>query len=292
MPKNRNTLFIILFSGAMLIAACVVFAYVFAAFFFEQDLPIGDSVAVVDITGEIFYDQAKVNELDDYRDNNHVKAVIININSPGGGVAASQELYYSVLKLRSKKPVVASLGELAASGGYYVACAADSIVAHEGTITGSIGVIATFLRTQELYQKIGLDMTVIKSGKYKDVGSPHRKMTDEEKEYIGSLLDQVYRQFIRAVGKNREMTEGEVLEIAEGRIFSGEAALANGLVDKLGTFEDAVNMAAGMAGIEGRPKIVKKRKRKSMIERLLGESAVRIPIMGRGERIAVKYIVP
>ena len=132
----------------------------------------------------------------------------------------------------------------------------------------------------------------MKSGSYKEVGSPHRKMTDEEKGYIGSLRDQVYRQVIRAVGENREMNEGEVLEITEGRIFSGEAALANGLVDKLGTFEDAVNMAAGMAGIEGRPKIVKKRKRKSMIERLLGESAVRIPIMGRGERIAVKYIVP
>jgi protease-4 len=132
---------------------------------------IGDAVAVVDIQGEIYYDRWKLGEIESHRENDNVKAVVLFINSPGGGVAASQALHRAVLDLRLEKPVIAYMASVAASGGYYVACAADSILATEGTLTGSIGVIASFLRTEELYQKIGLDVTVIKSGRYKDVGS-------------------------------------------------------------------------------------------------------------------------
>jgi protease-4 len=292
MAKNKNILFVVLFSGAFLVAMAFLLVYIASFYLFQKDITFGRAVAVVDITGEIFYDQSKIEELEDYAANDHVKAVVLHINSPGGGVAASQELYHTVRRLRAKKPVVACMGEVAASGGYYVACAADSIVAHEGTITGSIGVIATFLRTEELFQKIGLDVTVVKRGKYKDIGSPYRKMSQEEKEYIGRLLDKVYKQFVAAVSEGRGMSESEVLEVAEGRLFSGEEALEKGLVDKLGTLKDAVDMAARMGGIEGTPKIVRRRPRKTLLERLWGENAARIGLPDRSQRIALKYIVP
>lgn len=292
MAQRRNMLFIILFGGALFISFFIVMAYLFTSFFIESEMTLGEAVAVVDVTGEIFYDLQKIEEIEQYRDNDRIKSVVLFINSPGGGVAASQELYHAVRDLRAVKPVVASMGSIAASGGYYVACAADSIVALEGTITGSIGVIAMFLRTEELYHKIGLDVTVLKSGKFKDVGSPHRKMSVEEREYMGALLDRVYAQFIDAVSEGRNMRREEVATLAEGRLYSGEEALEAGLIDKIGTFGDAVRLAANMGGIAGEPKIVKKRKRLTLLDRILGEK-VGAFAAGQPERgLTLKYIVP
>jgi protease-4 len=197
-----------------------------------------------------------------------------------------------VRKLREKKPVVASMGATAASGGYYVACAADSIMALEGTITGSIGVVATFLRTEELYHKIGLDVTVIKSGKYKDVGSPYRKMSEEEKQYMGALLDRVYNQFVDAVCEGRHLPREEVMGLAEGRIYSGEEAAENGLIDRIGSFDDAVQMATDMGNIHGKARIVKRRKRPDFLERLLGERVAGLARGSTDQRMALKYIIP
>ncbi len=165
MAQKGNLLFLVLFGIALAVTVFVAMVYIAFVFVSDSDVAFGDAVAVVDITGVLSYDLSKIQEIEGYRDNDNVKAVLLFINSPGGGVAASQALYHAVETLREVKPVVAMMGSVAASGGYYVACAADTILAHEGTITGSIGVLAEYLRTEELYHKIGLDVIVLKSGK-------------------------------------------------------------------------------------------------------------------------------
>jgi protease-4 len=290
--RSRNTKFLVLFFAAAIVAFTALIAYV--AFLFgvgKSAIPLGDAVAVVDIVGEIYYDRSKVDEIDSYRDDRSVKAVVVYINSPGGGVAASQALYHAVERLREEKPVVASLASVAASGGYYVACGADSIVAEEGTLTGSIGVIAAFLRTEELYHKIGLDMTVIKSGRWKDVGSPYREMTTEERAYMGDILDSAYDQFLRAVAQGRGIPLERTRELAEGRLYTGEQALAAGLVDRLGSYPDAIDIAAEMGGIAGEPRVVKRRPQRSLYDRLFGRSLASL-VAAREERVALRYIIP
>lgn len=288
---SRNRAFIVLFTVAVIVTAVSMIAYFALISYFDRGVAIGDAVAVVDIQGEILYDRWKLNEIESHRDNDNVKAVVLFINSPGGGVAASQALHRAVNDLRVEKPVIAFMASVAASGGYYVACAADSIVATEGTLTGSIGVIASFLRTEELYQKIGLEVTVIKSGRYKDVGSPHRKMTESEKAYMGRLLDQVYQQFLTAVSESRNIPFDQVSDLAEGRLFTGEEAVSLGLADRIGSYEDAILMAARMGGIDGDPDVIKKRRRRTLWERIVGEGFAPIA-RHRQERISLKYIIP
>lgn len=289
--QNRNLAFIVLFTAAAVVTACAAIAYFVLMGWFDRGVTIGDAVAVVDIQGEIFFDRGKLSEIESHRDNDNVKAVVLFINSPGGGVAASQALHRAVLDLRLEKPVIAFMASVAASGGYYVACAADSIVAMEGTLTGSIGVIASFLRTEELYEKIGLDVTVIKSGRYKDVGSPHREMTESEKTYMGNLLDEVYDQFVLAVSETRGIPVDRMEDLAEGRLFTGRQAVESGLADHLGSYEDAIYLAASMGGIDGEPQIVKKRRHRPLLERLLGRDYTSIT-HDRQERISLKYIIP
>ncbi len=289
--RNRNVAFIVLFTAAAVVTVCAAIAYFVLVSWFDTGVTLGDAVAVVDIQGEIFFDRGKLSEIESHRDNDNVKAVVLFINSPGGGVAASQALHRAVLDLRLEKPVIAFMASVAASGGYYVACAADSIVTMEGTLTGSIGVIASFLRTEELYEKIGLDVTVIKSGRYKDVGSPHREMTESEKTYLGNLLDEVYDQFVLAVSETRGIPVDEMDDLAEGRLFTGRQAVESGLADYLGSYEDAIYLAASMGGIDGEPQIVKKRRHRPLLERLLGSDYTSIT-RNRQERISLKYIIP
>jgi len=287
--SRGNFLFMIVFIGALIAAAIGV--YVFATWYTGGEVVIGDAVAVVDIVGEIYYNRGKVEEILSYRDDDRIKALVVFINSPGGGVAASQALYHAVLKVREVKPVVVAMGSVAASGGYYVACAADTIFAESGTITGSIGVIASYLRTEDLYEKLGLEMTVIKSGRYKDVGSPYRKMTEDEKSYLQEILDSAYDQFVRAVSDGRGMPLAEVLGLAEGRIYTGEQALDAGLIDYIGSYQEAVDMAGRMGGIGDDPDVVKRRHRRSWFERIFGESLTQ-SLDARHERLKLQYIIP
>jgi len=290
--RSRNTKFLVLFLGALVVAGAAFVTYIAVLLGVgRSSIPLGDAVAVVDIVGEIYYDRALVDEIESYIDDSSVKAVVIYINSPGGGVAASQAIYHAVERLRQAKPVVASMGSVAASGGYYVACGADSIVAEEGTLTGSIGVIAAFLRTEELYRKIGLDMTVIKSGRWKDVGSPYREMTPEEREYMGSILDSAYQQFLHAVSDGRGIPLERTRELAEGRLYTGEQARDVGLVDRLGSYQDALDLAAGMGGIEGKPRVVKRRPRRSIYDWIFGRTLASLA-GAREERVALRYIIP
>ena len=215
-----------------------------------------DKIGVVTIEGPITNSNAIINQLLEFKKDKGIRAIILRIDSPGGGVGPSQEIYREVMKIRTKKKVIASLGAVAASGGYYVACAADKIVANPGTLTGSIGVIMEFVQIKELLKKIGVGMEVIKSGEFKDIGSPHRKLTEKEKRLLQNLIYDIQNQFVNAVAKGRNLPVSKVKRIADGRIFSGKQAKSLGLVDQLGNFQDAVELAKKMAGIKGEPRLI------------------------------------
>ena len=186
-----------------------------------------------------------------------VKAIILRINSPGGSVAAVQEIYSEVMRLRQKgKIVITSMGDVAASGGYYVASACDKIVANPGSITGSIGVILQIGNIEELFKKIGVQTVVIKSGKFKDTGTMFRGITEDEKQIFQELINEAYNQFINAIVEGRKMEPDNVRKLADGRIFTGTQALKSGLIDKLGNDTDAINLAKELANISGEPKII------------------------------------
>jgi protease-4 len=237
-----------------------------------QSAPIGDKVAVIDIVGVISRTDTVIDQIHQYRDDQTVKAIVLRINSPGGSVAPVQEIYSELRKL--EKPIVASMGSTAASGGYYIAAIADEILANPGTLTGSIGVIMQFTKLKGLYEKIGLEQQVIKSGKFKDTGSPVRDMTDEERELLQVTLDDVHNQFIDAVfeGRQEHLTREEIVALADGRIFSGQQALEHKLVDQLGNLPDAIDRAGELGGIEGKPKVVRTKRKTSMLERVLGST--------------------
>lgn len=261
---------------------CAVVALVFVAFFVliglvsridEWSFTTGEKVAVLPVTGLIADSESTIEQLKKFAKDDSVKAIVLRINSPGGGVGPSQEIYEEVRKLSGKKVVVASMGALAASGGYYIACAAQKIYANPGTITGSIGVIMQFVNVKDLIEKIGLKGMVVKSGAFKDIGSPVRDMRPEERELLQSVIDNVHSQFVGAVAESRKMDREKVAMIADGRIFSGEQAKALGLVDVLGNLEDAVAEAGKMAKIEGEPRVVTPPKKKLSILELLKEEA-------------------
>lgn len=219
-------------------------------------------VGVVTLRGVILDSRTAVDQLKKFRKDDRIKAIILRIESPGGSVAASQEIYREVVKTVPRKKVVVSMGNVAASGGYYVAAAADRIVANPGTLTGSIGVIMRFSNIQDLLQKIGVSQEVVKTGPYKDVGSPVRKMKPEERQLLEGVIQNVYRQFVAAIVQSRRLPQAEVEKIADGRIFTGEQAKELGLVDELGSFEDAVDTAKRLARLSGEVRLVQIEKKK------------------------------
>ena len=217
---------------------------------------VGDHVRVIEVTGPIVDSFPVTEKLEKAAENDYVKAVLVRLDTPGGGVAASQEIYESILNVRkSGKKVVASMGSVAASGGYYIAAACDTIVALPGTITGSIGVIINFADFSALYDKIGVDFTNRKSGKYKDVGSTSRSLTDEEKALIDSVIMDTYDQFISAISECRDMKPEEIKPYADGRIFTGRQAKEYGFVDEMGTYRDAIDIAGIMCGLGEDPPV-------------------------------------
>ncbi len=223
----------------------------------------GSKVALITVDGVILDSKGIIEQLEKYRTNPSVKAIVLRINSPGGGVAPSQEIHEEILKTREndKKPIVASMGSVAASGGYYIASATDLIVANPGSITGSIGVILQVPNVSGLMQKIGVKSVVVKSGLHKDLASPTREMTDAERRILQGMLDDVHGQFIDAVATGRRIDRKKVETMADGRIFSGREAQSLGLVDQLGNLQDAIERAATLAGIRGKPTVIQERKR-------------------------------
>jgi len=258
---------VILFLGAALLLVLTLFPS-------ASTFSFGEKVGVVTIEGAISDARAITQQLVEMREDKGVKAVVLRINSPGGSVGPTQEISREIQKTTQHKTVIASLGEVAASGGYYIAAGAEKIVANPGTITGSIGVLMQFVRFQELLEKIGVEMEVVKSGEFKDIGSPHRPLTKREKAMIDELLSDIETQFVHAVSDGRGLSLEAVRRIADGQIFSGTRAKELGLVDRLGNFRDAVDLAKQMAHIKGKVKLVYPKERRTPIWDALLESAI------------------
>ena len=218
----------------------------------KRELRFGEKVGVIEIEGMMTDAREIIDQIKTFRERESIKAILLRINSPGGPVGPAQEIYREIEKTVEEKKVVASLGSIAASGGYYVASAADRIMANPGTITGSIGVIMGYTNFQELFQKIGLSPVVIKSGEYKDLASPVREMSENEREILQTFTDNIHTQFIEDVAKGRDKPPDAIRKIADGRIFSGETAKQHGLVDRLGNLADAVEWAGRLGGIKGK----------------------------------------
>jgi len=259
----------------------------------DWDLSDEDRIALVRVEGVILDAQQTVGELKRFADNPSVKAIVLRIDSPGGGVVPSQEIYDAVKRVRNKnnKMVVASMGTVAASGGYYIAAATDRIIANPGTLTGSIGVIMELANLEGLLKKIGVESLVVKSGQYKDIGSPLRKMSEGDRRILQSVMDDVHRQFIQAVAEGRSLDEAEVQPLADGRIFTGRQAREMKLVDELGDLEDAIRLAADLAGIEGEPKVVEPRKRFSIRELLESRLLGVLPRLDFQAGVRLKYLM-
>lgn len=234
----------------------MVMAIILKFFGPSSGLKFGDKIGVVPIKGPITDSEPIVSQLVKFKKDKRIKAIILRIDSPGGGVGPSQEIYREIRKTIKTKKVIASLGSLAASGGYYTASAANKIVANPGTITGSIGVIVQYIELEELFKKIGVRLEVLKSGEFKDIGFPHRKLSKRDKEMIRGLITDIQKQFVSAVAKGRGLSVEHVQEVADGRILTGANAKELGLVDLLGNFQDAVDLTKKMVGIKGEVTLV------------------------------------
>lgn len=284
MRKRHPILFVFLSLFAVAIFIFVV-AYTVTVGMGRWSLISGDKIAVVKIEGVILNSSDIIQELKEYSSNDSVKAILLRIDSPGGAVAPSQEIYEEVKRIRDggKKKIVTSMGSVAASGGYYIASVSDKIVANPGSITGSIGVILELANVSGLMKKVGVESVVIKSGRYKDIGSIFRTMTQEERELLQGVIDDTHDQFIEAVSAGRGINKERLIPIADGRVFTGRQAKKLGLVDEIGNMQDAIKIAADMAGIEGEPSILEKKKRFSIIELIRNRSL--IDWLGNGKRI-------
>jgi len=233
-----------------------------------------ERVGIVEIDGVISDSRDILYQIKQFREAPHIKAIVVRIDSPGGAVGPSQEIYREIRKTIKTKPVIASMGAVAASGGYYIAAGTDGIVASAGTITGSIGVIMGYTNFREILQKVGLVPVVVKSGVYKDIGSPVRDLTTDERQILQNLVDTIHRQFVSDVAEGRKMEMTRLTAMADGRIFTGQEALQFGFVDRIGNFEDAVEWAGRRGGIEGKIPVVYAPERKfSFLRYLFGTFA-------------------
>jgi len=258
----------------------------------SSDFSFGEKIGVIPIEGPISDSLTITSQLITFKKDKGIKAIILRINSPGGSVGPTQEIYREVRKTIRSKKVVVSMGEVAASGGYYIAAAADKIVANPGTITGSIGVIMHFVQFKEFLGKIGVDLEVLKSGEFKDVGSPHRELTERDKELINALISDIQKQFEEGVATGRKMAVEEVQSISDGRVFSGAQAKELGLVDALGNFQDAVEIAKKLAGIKGDVTLVYPKKMElglwDLLLDLFADSATQV-LQGMKTRIEYRW---
>jgi len=255
---------VIFIASLLLIIGFIMFSAILSR------VPVGDRVAVISIKGIILDPLPVVRKIEKLRKDKSVKALVVRVDSPGGSVGASQEIYRAIERFRnSGKPVVVSMGNVAASGGYYVSAAADYIFANPGTITGSIGVIIQHVAYRELLEKIGVRTTTIKTGKFKDTLSPTRELTEEERKYLESTIKEAYEQFLKAILKHRKIKERRLRRVADGRVFTGKRAKELGLVDELGGLEDAIEKAKELASVPtAREFFVPEDK--SLLQRVLG----------------------
>jgi len=251
-----------------------------------------DRIQVVEIDGELVQSRQILEQLKRYEDSNSVKAILLDIDSPGGGVAVSQEIYAEIKRLREKKDkiVVAYLSSTGASGAFYISCAANKIVANPGTIVGSIGVIAEWTNYADLLQWAKLKDIVFKTGEFKDTGSPSRPITENERKYFQGLIDDMYVQFVEAVSSGRKLDLQEVRSIADGRVFTGRDAKERKLIDETGNFQDAVDLTAKLAGISGKPRLIRlTRQRVTLLDVLTTDLSRLVPFNGQSMKSQIKF---
>lgn len=255
---------------------------------------LGEKVGVVEVLGAITSAQRTIDQLQKFGEDEAIKAIVLRVDSPGGGVGPSQEIHAEIQRLRKVKPIIASMGSAAASGGYYVAAPADLIFANPGTITGSIGVIMEFTNIQELLEKIGLRAQVVKSGEHKDIGSPVRPMSDDDRAILQAVIDDVHSQFVMAVAEGRELPPERVRELADGRIFTGRQAQELGLVDELGGLQAAIAKAGELGGIDGEPAVVyPPRERPRLIDYVIEQSLNKLNhVLQQQQGAGLQYLWP
>lgn len=246
----------------------------------RQSFSLNDKIGVVLVEGIITDSRDIIQQLNDFAKDDAIRAVVLRIDSPGGGVAPAEEIYGAVRELKKKKQVVASMGSIAASGGYLIACAATRIVANAGTLTGSISAVMHFANIEDLMKKIGVQSSVIKSGKYKDIGTPTRGMTKEEKALLQDVVDDIYDHLLDIIATDRKIKKEELQKLADGRIFTGRQAQKLGLVDELGDMEHALGQAGKLAGIKGKPEAVYPAKKKGTFWELILQNAVSSVVSG------------
>ena len=286
-------IWLLLGGGAFVLLAAIVIAIALTVSPDEAtEFSFSDRIQVVDIEGELVQSAPILQQLKRYEDSNSVKAILLNIDSPGGGVAVSQEIYAELKRLREKKDktIVAYLSSTGASGAYYVACAANKIVANPGTIVGSIGVIAEWVSYAELLEWAKLKEIVFKTGEFKDTGSPTRPLTENERKYFQGLIDDMYVQFLEAVSSGRKLDLQEVRSIADGRVFTGRDAKERKLIDEIGNFQDAVDLTAKLSGISGKPRLLRlNRPRVTLLDVLTTDLSRLVPFNGQGMKSQIKF---
>ena len=290
--RRHPYLFFILISSSIFVAAILGISTLIFLGTREPEFNMGEKVGVIEISGIITDAEDTIRNIKKYREDDSIKAIVLRIDSPGGVVGPAQEIFREVRKTVGKKKIISSMGAVAASGGYYVAAGTDGIMANPGTITGSIGVIIGYTNFEEIFQKIGLSPVVVKSGEYKDMGSPVRKMTEREKKLLQDFVDSTHRQFVAAVAEGRKMDPAKVKAVADGRIITGEDAKSLGLVDRLGNIEDAIEWAGRIGGIKGKISAVYSRKADiSLIDYFIGSSISKIINRVANPELYVGYIL-
>ena len=282
-PRSRVFLWVLLGGGAFFLFLLAVFALVYFTVRTQQKRSFsgfGDKIAVVDLEGVILSPQDTVEQLRKFADDSSIKAIILHVNSPGGGAAASEEIYHEVLRIRDakSKPIVASIETVGASGAYYVSSATSKIFADQASIVGSIGVIAEWYNYEELLKWARLKAIVLKAGEFKDTGSPVREMTPAERQYMQGLIDNMHGQFIHNVAQGRHMTDAQIQPLADGKVWTGEQAKPLNLIDQIGDFRAAISDTAKSVGIKGEPTLVRPEKeRKSILDLLFGDMSDYLP---------------
>lgn len=272
--RRHPFLYFILVFTSIITGTMVVMSLIVSINMGDMEAQHGEQVGVVEIVGAIVDSKPILEHLKAFRENDNIKAIVVRIDSPGGGVGPSQEIYRAIRKAKEKKHVIASMGGLAASGGYYAAAATEGIMANPGTITGSIGVIMGYTNFQEILHALGLVPVVIKSGEYKDTGSPVREMRQDERNLLQDFVDEIHEQFVKDVAAGRNMAYDNVKQLADGRIYSGEQAQKLGLVDRMGNLEDAIEWAGDLAGIKGQISVIYPPKPRLSFLEYLTESTV------------------
>jgi len=291
--RNRMLFWLLLGGGAFILLTIVALSLLLAyGGEGSGEFAFGNRIQVVDVEGELVDSRPIIEQLKRYEDNKSVPAILLNVDSPGGGVAVSQEIYAEIKRLREKKHkiVVAYMSSVGASGAYYVSCPSDKIVANPGTIVGSIGVIAEWVNYGDLMQWAKLKDVTFKTGEFKDTGSPSRALTDREKAYFQGLIDDMYVEFVDAVAKGRKMDVEAVRALADGRVFTGRDAREKKLIDEIGNFQDAVDLTASLAGISGKPNLLRlTRQRVTLLDLLTGDVSSLNPFGSKTLKSQVRF---